>query len=111
LLENVQNLSEKGFRWKRFSGLGLGIGGAGTKKRWGSARYHCSHTDLSVKAMGGFQASHGLFYFCLFYGRWKFKKAMDDVHSLLCFRRVLYSGESEEGPNKKYLRTHQRRKQ
>jgi len=61
LLENVQNLPEKGFRWKRFSGLGMGIGGAGTKKRWGSARYHCSHTDLSVKAMGGFQVSHGLF--------------------------------------------------
>jgi len=30
-----------------------------------------------MKAMGGFQVSHGLFYFCLFLGRFIPKKAMD----------------------------------
>ena len=35
--------------------------------------------------MGGFQVSHGLFYFCLFIGGLISKKAMANVHSLFCF--------------------------
>jgi hypothetical protein len=41
--------------------------------------------ELKFKAMGGFPA-HGLFYFCLFFGRLGPKKAMDANHSLFCFR-------------------------
>jgi len=42
--------------------------------------------ELKFKAMGGFPVSHGLFYFCLFFGRLSSKKAMDANHSLFCFR-------------------------
>jgi hypothetical protein len=40
--------------------------------------------ELKVKAMGDFPA-HGLFYFCLSFGRRGSKKAMDSDHSLFCF--------------------------